>query len=71
MNLQWKNLPTRIQERLEESLRINVREMNDDELSFFMKGSVQMNYEWNNRERVKDVIFESLYDGKVSSGRQL
>jgi hypothetical protein len=75
--LTWKELPVKIQERLEESLLLNAGKMNEDELSYFMKGSVRMGYEWNTREREREIIFErfkDLFGGKhdqTSSGRSL
>jgi hypothetical protein len=75
MGMQWKELPIKIQVALEESLLKNIKTMNEVGLSCFMKGSVGMGYEWNNRERVKEMIFKrfrELYGGDVSqtaSGR--
>jgi hypothetical protein len=77
MELQWKELPIKIQVALEESLLKNIKTMNEVGLSCFMKGSVGMGYEWNNRERVKEMIFKrfrELYGGNVSqtaSGREI
>jgi hypothetical protein len=73
--LQWKELPVKIRERLEESLLKNINTMNEVELSCFMKGSVGIGYEWNNREKVKEMLFKrfrELYggnSGETASGR--
>jgi hypothetical protein len=69
MELSWKELPEKIQERLEEYLMMNIKNMNEVDLSCFMKGSVEMGYEWNKRERVKELIFErflDLYNGETN-----
>jgi hypothetical protein len=67
MGLTWKELPMKIQERLEESLLKKIKSMNEVSLSCFMKGSVGMGYEWNKRDKVKEMIFsllEDFYNGK-------
>jgi hypothetical protein len=75
MGLQWKELPPNIGGELEESLLKNIKSMNEVELSCFMKGSVAMGYEWNKREKVKEMIFKrfnELYggnSGETASGR--
>jgi hypothetical protein len=75
MGLSWRELPMKIRERLEESFLKNINTMNEVELSCFMKGSVGIGYEWNNREKVKEMLFKrfrELYGGNVSemaSGR--
>jgi hypothetical protein len=69
MGLLWKELPVKIQETLEEYLMMNIKDMNEVGLSCFMKGSVEMGYEWNKRERVKELIFErflDLYNGETN-----
>jgi hypothetical protein len=72
---QWKELPPNIGGELEESLLKNIKSMNEVELSCFMKGSVAMGYEWNKREKVKEMIFKrfnELYcgnSGETASGR--
>ena len=69
MGLQWKGLPGKIQDKLEESLLMNGDKMSEVGLSCFMKGSVMMGYEWKKSERVKELIFgriEQLYGGKGS-----
>jgi hypothetical protein len=72
MGLQWKDLPVRIQERLEQALFIKAENMNEVGLSCFMKGSVAMDYEWSKRERVKEMIFgrlKNLYNGENGQTR--
>jgi hypothetical protein len=77
MGLQRKELPVKTQERLEESLLKNIKNMNAIDLSCFMKGSAGMSYEWNKTEKVKELFFQrfnELYGGKIidtSSGRQI
>jgi hypothetical protein len=69
MGMHWRDLPVNVQERLEESLMKNIKNMNEVRLSCFMKGSVEMGYEWNKRERVKELIFErflDLYNGETN-----
>jgi hypothetical protein len=69
MEMHWQELPVNVQERLEESLLKNINDMNEVGLSCFMKGSAGMGYEWNKRERVKEMIFKrflDLYNGETN-----
>jgi hypothetical protein len=69
MGMHWRDLPVKIQERLEESLVMNIKDMNEVGLSCFMKGSVGMGYDWNKREGVKEMIikrFLDLYNGETN-----
>jgi hypothetical protein len=69
MGMHWRDLPVKIQETLEEYLMMNIKDMNEVGLSCFMKGSVGMGYEWNKRERVKEMIFKrflDLYNGETN-----
>jgi hypothetical protein len=76
MELQWKEMSMEIQERLEQSLLKNIKRMNEEGLSCFMKGGVGMGYEWNKRKRMKEMIFQrfgELYGGvgETVSGREI
>jgi hypothetical protein len=57
----------KIQERLEQSLLKNIKNMCEVNLSCFMKGSVGMGYEWNKRRGVKEMIFNRIED--LSGGK--
>jgi hypothetical protein len=62
MEKHWRDFPVNVQDRLEESLMKNIKNMNEVRLSCFMKGSAGMGYEWNKREGVKEMIFERFVD---------
>jgi hypothetical protein len=69
MGMLWRDLPVNVQESLEESLVMNIKDMNEVSSSCFMKGIVEMGYDWNKRERVKEMIFKRFldhYDGETN-----
>jgi hypothetical protein len=60
MGLQWETIPTDIRRNLEQSLLEKVNDFSISELAGFVKGSVGMNYRWDENKNVREMVYNGI-----------
>jgi hypothetical protein len=54
----WKELSVNMRDELEKSLVDTIGNMTTKDLTYFMKGSAEMLFEWDKRDSIREMIFQ-------------
>jgi hypothetical protein len=60
MKLQWNTISTVLQRNLEQSLLERGNDFSTVEIAGFLKGSLGMNYRWDENEDMKEIIYNGI-----------